>query len=67
MHKGVEIELHSIAICIFRITRSVYSPDLNVAMHVCCKYYSDLTMRAQVRSEGMVEVLQFKETVWPKV
>ena len=36
-------------------------------MRVCCKYYSDLTLRAQVRSKGMVEVLQFKATVWPKV
>ena len=35
-------------------------------MRVCCKYYSDLTLRAQVR-KGMVEVLQFKATVWPKV
>ena len=36
-------------------------------MRVCCKYYSDLTLRAQVHSKGMVEVLQFKATVWPKV
>ena len=36
-------------------------------MRVCCKYYSDLTLRAQVRRKGMVEVLQFKATVWPKV
>ena len=34
-------------------------------MRVCCKYYSDLTLRA--RRFGMVEVLQFKATVWPKV
>ena len=36
-------------------------------MRVCRKYYSDLTLRAQVRSEGMAKVLQFKATVWPKV
>ena len=36
-------------------------------MCVCCKYYSDLTLRAQVHSKGMVEVLQFKATVWPKI
>ena len=36
-------------------------------MHVCCKYYSDLTLRVQVRSKDMVEVLQFKATVWPKI
>ena len=36
-------------------------------MRVCCKYHSDLTLHAQVRSKGMVKVLQFKATVWPKV
>ena len=36
-------------------------------MCVCCKYYSDLTLHTQVRSKGMVKVLQFKVTVWPKV
>ena len=32
-------------------------------MHVCRKYYSELTLRVQVHSKGMVEVLQFKATV----
>ena len=37
-------------------------------MRVFCKYYSDLRCaRAQVDSKGMVEVLQFKATVWPEV
>jgi len=38
-------------------------PDL--LMHACLPqvYYT----RAQVRSEGLVIVLQFKATVWPKV
>ena len=36
-------------------------------MRVCCKYYSDLTLRAQARSKGIVKVLQFKATVWPKI
>ena len=36
-------------------------------MRVCRKYYSDLTLRAQVRSECMAKVLQFKAMVWPKV
>ena len=46
VRKGVEIELHSIAICIFRITRPVIicSPDL----HVCRKYYSDLTLHSRM-------------------
>ena len=30
VREGVEIELRSLAICIFRITRSVCSPDLDV-------------------------------------
>ena len=30
VRKGVEIELRSLAICIFRITRSICSPDLDV-------------------------------------
>ena len=67
VRKGVEIKLRSLAICIFRITRSVCSPDLNVAICVCRKYYSDLTLCAQVHSKGIVEVLQFKATVLPKV
>ena len=37
VRKGVEIELRSLAICIFRITRSICSP----------KYYSDLTLCAR--------------------
>ena len=45
VRKGVEIELRSIAICIFRITRSICFPDLNVC--VCRKYYSYLTLRAR--------------------
>ena len=66
VRKGVEIELRSLAICIFRITRSLCSPDFDVCF--CRKYYSDLTLtRAQVRSKGIVEVLQLKATVWPKV
>ena len=32
VRRGVEIELRSLAICIFRITRSVCSPDLDVYM-----------------------------------
>ena len=32
VHKGVEIELRSISTYIFRITRSVCSPDLDVCM-----------------------------------
>ena len=30
-------------------------------MRVCCKYYSDLTLRARKF------VLQFKATVWPNI
>jgi len=36
-------------------------------MRVCRKYYSDLTLCTQVRSECMAKVLQFKAMVWPKV
>ena len=36
-------------------------------MRVCCKYYSDLTLRAKVCSKGVVKMLQFKATVWPKI
>ena len=37
-------------------------------VRVCrIKHYSDLMLRAQVRSEGMAKVLQFKVAVWPKV
>ena len=70
VRKGVEIELRSLAIRIFRITRSVCSPDLDVdSICVCRRYYSDLTLRARrfVYSKGIVEVLQYKATVWPKV
>ena len=66
VEKGVKIELHSIAICIFRITRSHMLP-WSQCIRVCCKYYSDLTLCTQVCSEGMVIVLQFKATVWSKV
>ena len=55
VHKGVEIKLRGIAICTFRITRSRMLP-WSQCMRVCCKYYSDLTLCAQVRSEGMVKV-----------
>ena len=44
VRKGVEIELRSLAICIFRITRFLCSPDFDVC--VCHKYYSDLTLCA---------------------
>ena len=33
-------------------------------MRVCCKYYSDLMLRAR---RFVAKVLQFKATVWPKV
>ena len=33
-------------------------------MHVFCKYYSDLTLRA---CRFVAKVFQFKATVWPKV
>ena len=37
-------------------------------MRVCCRYYSDLTLRARrLVAKGVVKVLQFKATVWPKV
>ena len=42
VRKGVEIELRSLAICIFRITRSVCSPDFDVCM------FADLTLRARI-------------------
>ena len=61
--KGVEIELCRVMVSIFKITMSVCSPDLNACMHVCRKYYGDLTLHPQVRSKGMVKVLQFKATV----
>ena len=44
VHKGFEIELRSIAICIFRITRSCVLP-WSQCICVCRKYYSDLTLR----------------------
>ena len=48
VRQGVEIELRSLAICIFRITRSVCSPDLDVdSICACRRYYSYLTLRAR--------------------
>jgi len=44
VHKGVEIELRSIAICTFRITWSRMLP-WSQCMRVCHKYYSDLMLR----------------------
>ena len=42
VHKGVEIALRSIAICTFRITRSICSPDLNVCV---CNVSTKVTLR----------------------
>ena len=65
VHKGVEIELRSIGIW----NNDVLMLPRSQRMHVCCKYYSDLTMHAYrfVAKACMVEMLQFKATVWPKI
>ena len=63
VHKSVEIELRSIAICILRSRMLPRSR----CMRICSKYYSDLTLRVR-RNEGMVEVLQIQgDGIWPKV
>ena len=63
VHKCVEIELRSLAICSFRIMRSICSPDLDVYVFAVSTYAA----HAQACSKGIVEVLQFKATVWTKV
>ena len=61
VHKGVGIELRSIYCYLYLQNNEVCSP-------VCVFAILVLTLRAQqVCSKGMVEVLQFKATVWPKV
>ena len=66
VHKGVEIQLRSIAIYIFRITRSVCSSDLSV-----CVFGLSTTVTLRCACTGSQQrhgqVLQYKATVWPKV
>ena len=50
----LEIELRSIAIL-------VCSPALNVCLFAVCVYYSDLELRAHVRSEGIVECFNSRQ------
>ena len=54
-HKGVEIELCSIAIC--KSNEVSYAPLISKCMPVCCKYYKVTLHCAQVCTESMVEVL----------
>ena len=55
LHKGVEVDLHSIAIYILRVTRS-RSQCVFAESTTCTPY----VVGVQVRSEGMVKVLQIQ-------